>query len=96
MIAMKIAKGEWGGLHFSITFKKIDLLPKFTIAEMDGCLILDFGFLMFNLNLCVLSEEFREFQRKLESGELEKELNEKTEMLAKMIEKMKQQKDDSL
>ena len=95
MIDIRILSKDWGGCDLAIDFRKIDLLPRITISEMSGCFALNMGFLMFTFNLCVLSSDVREFQRKLISGELDKEIKERAEQLAKIVSEKKKQKYDT-
>lgn len=91
---------EWGGCHVSIDFHKIDLLPRVTLSDLSGCLILNVGFLMLTFNLCVYGREMRDFARKLRTGELEKEFKEQRERMSKLLSKAKElakeDKDDTL
>lgn len=82
-----IADKEWGGCHLDIDFKKIDLLPRITLSDLTGCLILNVGFLMLTFNLCIYSSDMREFNRKLKSGEIEKEMKEMQEKLESLLKK---------
>ena len=77
---------EWGGCHLALDFGKIDLLPRITISDFTGCLIFDIGFLMLNFTLCIYSSDVKEFNRKLKSGELEKELQEQREKMRELLE----------
>lgn len=96
MININILSKNWGGCDLAVDFRKIDLLPRFTISEITGCFVLNIGFMMLTFSLCVLSNEVREFQKKLESGESEKEMREQAEKLAKIVLDKKKQKDDTL
>lgn len=82
-----IADKEWGGCHLDIDFKKIDLLPRITLSDLTGCLILNVGFLMLTFNLCIYNSDMREFNRKLKSGEIEKEMNEMQEKMKSLLKK---------
>lgn len=82
-----IADKEWGGCHLDIDFKKIDLLPRITLSDLTGCLILNVGFLMLTFNLCIYSSDMRELNRKLQSGEIEKEMKEMQEKLESLLKK---------
>lgn len=75
---------EWGGCHLEIDFRKIDILPRITLSDFTGCLILNIGFLMLTFNLCIYSSDMREFSRKIRSGELEKELQDMREQMEKL------------
>jgi hypothetical protein len=77
----------WGGCHLEICFTKIDLLPRITLSELTGCMLLNIGFLMLTFNLCIFSSEIKEFNRKLQSGELEKEMQEMCEKMGDLLKK---------
>jgi hypothetical protein len=77
---------EWGGCHLDIDFRKMDILPRITLSDFTGCLVLNIGFLMLTFNLCVYSSDMKEFNRKLKSGELEKELQEQREKMRELLE----------
>lgn len=66
-----ITNKDWGGCHLEIDFRKIDLLPRITLSEFTGCLVLNIGFLMLTFNLCIFSSDLKEFNRKLRLGELD-------------------------
>lgn len=87
-----IADKEWGGCHLDIDFRKIDILPRITLSEFTGCMVLNIGFLMLTFNLCIFSSDMREFNRKLKSGELEKEVQ---DMQKKMEDLLKRNPEES-
>ena len=80
-----LADKEWGGCHIDIDFRKMDILPRITLSDFTGCLVLNIGFLMLTFNLCVYSSDMKEFNRKLKSGELEKELQEQREKMRELL-----------
>ena len=87
-----ITDQDWGGCGLDIDFKKIDILPRITLSDMVGSLVLNIGFLMLTFNLYIYSSDLREFNRKLKSGELEKELQ---DMLKKMETLLKENPEES-
>lgn len=79
---------DWGGCDLTIDLKKIDVLPRITLSQMTGIsLMLNIGFLMLTFNLCIFSSEIKEFNRKLLSGELEKEMQEMHEKMGDLLKK---------
>ena len=80
-----LADKEWGGCHIDIDFRKMDILPRITLSDFTGCLVLNIGFLMLTFNLCVYSSDMKKFNRKLKSGELEKELQEQREKMRELL-----------
>lgn len=54
---------DWGCLLLSVCFRKIDLLPRVTVSDMTGAFLIDVGFLMLNLDLCILNEVQRQINR---------------------------------
>lgn len=89
MMTITIAKKDWGGCDICIDFKKIDFLPRFTLSELTGCMFLNIGFLMITFTLCVYDDNMRRFVKKLESGEIETEMD-------KAIKTLKTLKDDTV
>lgn len=79
-----ITDKEWGGCHLDIDCRKIDILPRITLSDFTGCLILNIGFLMLTFNLCIYSSDMKEFNRKIRSGELERELQDMREQMEKL------------
>ena len=73
---------DWGGCDLTIDLKKIDLLPRFTLTQITGSLIINIGFLMLTFNLAIYDSEMREFNRKCRTGEMQKELGEKIKEMA--------------
>lgn len=45
---------DWGCLDLNISFRKVDILPRFTISDMSGAWVINVGFLAFTLNLVIL------------------------------------------
>ena len=45
---------DWGCLDLNISFRKVDILPRFTISDMNGAWVINLGFLAFTLNLVIL------------------------------------------
>lgn len=80
---------DWGGCDLTIDFKKLDLLPRITISEMTGCLVLNIGFLMLTFNLCIYSEDMREFCRKVKSEDFKKEAEQMAKDLQEKLEELK-------
>lgn len=75
----------------TIDLKKIDLLPRFTLTQITGSLIINIGFLMLTFNLAIYDSEMREFNRKCRTGEIQKELDEK---IKEMVTKLKDISED--
>lgn len=88
-----IAHKHWGGCDICIDFKKIDFLPRFTLSEMTGCLVLNIGFLMLSFNLVIFGEEMRQFNKKLESGELAREMDAEMKKMKEAIKALEELKD---
>lgn len=82
---------DWGGCDLTIDLKKIDLLPRFTLTQITGSLIINIGFLMLTFNLAIYDGEMREFNRKCRTGEIQKELDEK---IKEMVTKLKDISED--
>lgn len=82
---------DWGGCDLTIDLKKIDLLPRFTLTQITGSLIINIGFLMLTFNLAIYDSEIREFNRKCRTGEIQKELDEK---IKEMVTKLKDISED--
>jgi hypothetical protein len=82
---------DWGGCDLTIDLKKIDLLPRFTLTQITGSLIINIGFLMLTFNLAIYDSEMREFNRKCRTGETQKELDEK---IKEMVTQLKDISED--
>lgn len=82
---------DWGGCDLTIDLKKIDLLPRFTLTQITGSLIINIGFLMLTFNLAIYDSEMREFNRKCRTGEIQKELDEK---IKEMVTQLKDISED--
>lgn len=82
---------DWGGCDLTIDLKKIDLLPRFTLTQITGSLIINIGFLMLTFNLAIYDSEMREFNRKCRTGEIQEELDEK---IKEMVTKLKDISED--
>ena len=95
-----IAVGAWGGSHLCIDFNKIDLLPFLTIDNHCGSTSIRLGFLMLTFNITFFGAELRELNRKMASGELEREMQEQMDKLAEQFkmedEKAKQEEVDDI
>lgn len=56
-----ICSGSWGNLFIDIDFRKLDLLPRFTMSQVSRhALIVVVGFLSFNVQLTLWSREMRD------------------------------------
>lgn len=88
---LMLKTGDWGGVSLDVTFRKIDLLPRFTISEMTGVpLHMDIGFLMLTFNLTLYSKEMRRFVKKAREDGFEKiakDLEAKCEELKRELKK---------
>ena len=45
---------DWGCLDLNISFRRVDILPRFTVSDMGGAWVVNIGFLAFTLNLVIL------------------------------------------
>lgn len=56
----------WGNLLFSVCTSKIDILPRITASALPSAhaVVINMGFLMFDLNLTLWGKGMREFLRK--------------------------------
>lgn len=66
MIDIVLLNKYWGSIDLHICLSKIDILPRMTLSDIRGVLILNVGFLMLSMNLAVYDKEFREFNRRRE------------------------------
>lgn len=57
---------SWGNLLFSVCTSKIDILPRITASALPSAhaVVINMGFLMFDLNLTLWGKGMRDFIRK--------------------------------
>lgn len=56
-----ICSGSWGNLFIDADFRKIDLLPRFTLSQVSRhALIIVVGYLFFNIQLTLWSRDMRD------------------------------------